>query len=261
MEKNRPIKIKTQDGKSVYFASDQHFGAPNEKDSKKREEIFLSWLNEIENTTDTLFLIGDLFDFWFEYKYVVPKGFVRILGKLAQLKDKGITIYFFTGNHDLWIDDYFEKELGFIVFRKKQYFEIDDKLFLIAHGDGLGPGDKGYKRMKKVFTNPISKWLYRWLHPDLGMKLGNYLSRKNKLISGNEDIIYLGEDKEWLALYSKRKLKQEKIHFFIYGHRHLPIKIQLSPESVYFNLGDWITHYSYGKYQKGNFELIINYSK
>ncbi|MEC4115646.1 UDP-2,3-diacylglucosamine diphosphatase [Myroides phaeus] len=233
--------------KSIYFASDQHFGAPTREKSFPREQLFLQWLKEKEEDMGALFILGDLFDFWFEYKTVVPKGFVRILGKLAELKDKGIPIFFFVGNHDLWMDDYFQTELGIPVFHESQTFEINGKSLFIAHGDGLGPGDMGYKRMKKVFTNKFSKWLFRWLHPDIGVKLGSYLSVKNKLISGDEDIKFLGEDKEWLILYAKRKLETQHFDYFVFGHRHLPMIINLNEKSKYINLGDWIGYFTYGK--------------
>jgi UDP-2,3-diacylglucosamine hydrolase len=231
--------------KNIYFASDQHFGAPTAEKSKPREQKFVQWLDEIKNNAEVLFLLGDLFDFWFEYKKAVPKGFVRVLGKLAELRDSGVKIYFFVGNHDLWMEDYFETELQIPIFRKPQEFTFNNKTFLIGHGDGLGPGDKGYKRMKKVFTNPVSKWLYRWLHPDIGIGLAQYLSVKNKLISGEEDVHFLGEENEWLVLYCKRKLMQKNYDYFVFGHRHLPLEINLSSTSKYINTGDWISYYTY----------------
>ncbi|MDM1043464.1 UDP-2,3-diacylglucosamine diphosphatase [Myroides sp. 1354] len=240
--------------KGVYFASDQHFGAPTREKSLPREQLFLAWLNEKEEDMGALFILGDLFDFWFEYKTVVPKGFVRILGKLAQLKDKGIPIFFFVGNHDLWMNDYFQTELGIPVFHKPQVFTINGKQFFIGHGDGLGPGDLGYKRMKKVFTNKFSKWLFNWLHPDIGMRLGQYLSVKNKLISGDEDVRFLGEENEWLVLYAKRKLEQQHYDYFVFGHRHLPMVIDLNQQSKYINLGDWINYFTYGHFD-GEFHL------
>ncbi|HAT65023.1 MAG TPA: UDP-2,3-diacylglucosamine hydrolase, partial [Flavobacteriaceae bacterium] len=187
-------------GKKIYFSSDNHLGAPTPSESLPREKKFVAWLDAVKDDAAAIFLLGDLFDFWFEYKTVVPKGFVRVLGKLAEISDSGIPIYFFVGNHDLWMHDYFEKELNIPVYRDVKEFTFNNKTFLIGHGDGKGPGDKGYKRMKKVFINPFSKWLYRWLHPDWGMRLAQYLSVKNKLISGDEDRQFLGEDKEWLAL-------------------------------------------------------------
>jgi len=250
------ITINTSENKKVYFASDQHLGAPTPEDSFPREQKFVAWLTEIKKDAEAIFLLGDLFDFWFEYKTVVPKGFVRVLGKLAELRDAGIPIYFFVGNHDLWMNDYFENELNIPVYHKPQLFTIDNKLFFIGHGDGLGPDDKGYKRMKKVFTFPLFQWLFRWLHPDLGVKLGQYMSVKNKMISGEEDAKFLGEEKEWLVQYCKRKLEQKHYDFFVFGHRHLPLEINLNKESKYFNLGDWIQYYTFGAYAKGNFELL-----
>ena len=242
--------ITTSENKKIYFASDQHLGAPTPQASLPREKKFVAWLNVIKEDAGAVFLLGDLFDFWFEYKTVVPKGFVRVLGKLAELKDAGIAIYFFVGNHDLWMRDYFQKELDIPVFHQPQEFDINGKLFLIGHGDGLGPEDHGYKRMKKVFTFPFFKWLFRWLHPDIGVRLGHYFSVKNKLISGDEDAQFLGEENEWLALYCKRKLTEKHYDFFIFGHRHLPLEIELNSTSKYINLGDWIQYFTYGEFMK-----------
>lgn len=241
--------------KKIYFASDQHFGAPNHALSLPREQKFVAWLEEVRKDAQAIFLLGDLFDFWFEYKTVVPKGFVRVLGKLAEIRDNGIEIHFFTGNHDLWMHDYFEKELNIPVYHAPKIFEFNKKQFFIGHGDGLGPGDKGYKRMKKVFTNPFSKWLFRWVHPDLGVTLAQYLSVKNKLISGDADVRFLGEDKEWLVQYAKRKLESNHYDYFIFGHRHLPMVIQIGENSSYVNLGDWIGYFTYGVFDGNVFEL------
>ena len=242
--------ITTSANKKIYFASDQHLGAPTAEASLPRERKFVAWLDTIKEDAGAVFLLGDLFDFWFEYKTVVPKGFVRVLGKLAELRDAGIAIYFFVGNHDLWMRDYFQKELNIPVFHKPQEFDINGKLFLIGHGDGLGPNDHGYKRMKKVFTFPFFKWLFRWLHPDIGVRLGHYFSVKNKLISGDEDARFLGEENEWLAQYCRRKLTEKHYDFFVFGHRHLPLEIELNNNSTYINLGDWIQHFTYGEFMK-----------
>jgi UDP-2,3-diacylglucosamine hydrolase len=242
-------------GKKIYFSSDNHLGAPTQVESREREMQFVKWLDEIKQDAAAIFLLGDLFDFWFEYKHVVPKGFVRTLGKLAEIKDSGIPIYFFVGNHDLWMRDYFEKELNIPVYHNPKEFEFNGKKFLIGHGDGLGPGDIGYKRMKKVFTNPFSKWLYRWLHPDLGVPLAQYFSVKNKAISGEEDLKFLGEDNEWLVQYCKRKLESTHIDYFIFGHRHLPMEIKLNDKSTYINTGDWINHYTYAEFEDSELKL------
>ena len=241
-------EISLTEGKKIYFASDNHLGAPSAAESLPREKKFVSWLDTIKDSAAAIFLLGDLFDFWFEYKTVVPKGFTRTFGKLAELSDAGIHIYYFVGNHDLWMHGYFEDELGIQVFHKPQEFMIDHKTFLIGHGDGLGPGDKGFKRMKKVFTHPLAKWFFKWLHPDIGVSLGHYLSVKNKLISGEEDVIFLGEEGEWLVQYAKRKLTQKHYDYFVFGHRHLPLEITVAENATYINTGDWISHYTYGVY-------------
>ncbi|KUG13588.1 UDP-2,3-diacylglucosamine hydrolase [Elizabethkingia sp. HvH-WGS333] len=250
------MKIDLQEGKKIYFASDQHFGAPTPKESKVREAKFIRWLDEIKEDAQVLFLMGDLFDFWHEWQHVIPKGYVRLLGKLAELKDSGIELYFFVGNHDLWMKSYFEDELEVPVYFTKKYYEISGKNFLLAHGDGLGPGDKGYKRMKKLFTNPVAQWFFKWLHPDIAMRIALYLSQKNKMISGEEDKEFLGEDKEFLIIYAKEKLKTEKIDYFIFGHRHLPMVLDLNAgQSKYINLGDWIGYFTYGIFDGDHFEL------
>ena len=240
--------INIPEGKKVYFASDNHLGAPTREQSAPREQKFVAWLDQIKTDAAAIFILGDLFDFWFEYKTVVPKGFTRTLGKLAEITDSGIPVYYFVGNHDLWMNGYFEEELNIPVFHKPQQFTLNTTTFLIGHGDGLGPGDLGYKRMKKVFTNPIAKWFFKWLHPDLGVRLAQYLSIKNKLISGDEDVTFLGEDNEWLVQYCKRKLEEKHRDYFVFGHRHLPLEIKLNDTSTYVNLGDWISYFSFGEF-------------
>ena len=242
-------------GKKIYFSSDNHLGAPTKEESFPREKKFVKWLDEVKEDAAAIFLLGDLFDFWFEYKTVVPKGFVRTLGKLAEISDSGIPIYFFVGNHDLWMNDYFEKELNIPTYHDSKEFIFNNKTFLIGHGDGKGPNDNGYKRMKKVFTNPFLKWIYRWLHPDIGMRIAHHLSVKNKLISGDEDKKFLGENEEWLAAYAKRKLENKHYDYFVFAHRHLPMEIKVGENSTYFNLGDWINHYTFGVFDGENFEI------
>jgi UDP-2,3-diacylglucosamine hydrolase len=249
------ITINIPQGKKVYFASDNHLGAPTKKDSAPRERKFVAWLDEIKQDAAAIILLGDLFDFWFEYKTVVPKGFTRTLGKLAEISDSGVPIYYFVGNHDLWMNGYFEEELNISVSHKPQQYNINGTSFFIGHGDGLGPHDKGYKRMKKLFTNPIAKWFFRWMHPDIGVKVAQYFSVKNKMISGDEDTQFLGEEKEWLVQYAKRKLETEHYDHFIFGHRHLPLEIALNEKSKYTNLGDWISYYTYAVYDGNQLSL------
>ena len=247
------VSIETD--KPVYFASDQHLGAPNRNESRSREDRFVAWLDAITPQTEVLFLLGDLFDFWFEYKEVVPRGFVRVLGTLAKMRDQGIQIYFFVGNHDLWMSDYFETELGIPVYRKPQAFHIHGQKLLIGHGDGLGPNDKGYKRMKKLFTHPLAKWAFSKLHPNHAVRLGRKLSLNNRLISGSEDHSFKGRENEWLIAYCERKLESKEYDSFVFGHRHFPMKVKLSKGAYYFNTGDWIHYDTFGVLDDKGFRL------
>jgi UDP-2,3-diacylglucosamine hydrolase len=243
-------------GKKVYFLSDFHLGAPNDTESRKREDRLVRFLQDARKDAGIIFIVGDIFDFWFEYKTVVPKGFVRILGTLAQIADEGIQLHIFTGNHDLWMQDYLSKELNAKLYFEPQTFTIQNKQFLIGHGDGLGPGDEGYKRLKKIFTNPICQWLFRWLHPDAGIQLANYFSRKSRAKTGNADELFLGEDKEWLILYTKEKAKTMAVDYFIFGHRHYAIDLKISDKSRYINLGDWIRLNSYAVFDGTDLQLL-----
>ena len=248
------IDIKLNPSKRIYFCSDNHLGSPNGNLSLEREKIFITWLDQIKADAQAIFFLGDLFDFWFEYKKVVPKGFTRLFGKLAELSDSGIDLFFFVGNHDCWIGNYFEDELGINVFHKKVDLNIDNYNILIGHGDGLGPGDNKYKFLKLLFRNPILKKLFSFIHPDLGISLGSFLSQKNKILSGSEKV-FESEDKEMLFSYCKDVLKTKYYHFFIFGHRHIPLDLDLGNNSKYFNTGDWITHFSYLVYDGNSFNL------
>ena len=243
-------------GKKIYFTSDHHFGLPGKLSSREREKLFVDWLENARTDAHDIFILGDMFDFWYEYKTAVPKGFVRIIGKLAELTDQGIQIYFFTGNHDMWMRDYLTKELNIPIFFDPQIFVIDGQKFLLGHGDGLGPGDKTYKLLKKLFRNPVAQWLYRWLHPDIGLPFAKYLSQRNKLISGEYDAKFKGEEREWLFQYAKQYLKkQPDIKYFVFGHRHLPLQMPINNNSTYFNTGDWLVHFTYVVYENAELSL------
>ena len=241
--------------KKIYFLSDFHLGAPGHEQSLIREKKIVSFLDRVKHDAFMIFIVGDLFDFWYEYKKVVPKGFVRILGKLAELTDRGITIKFFVGNHDMWMNGYFEKELNIEVFYEPREFTFNNKLFLVGHGDGLGPGDHRYKFLKKVFRSRISQRLFGMMHPSLGIGLADYFSRKSRAATGSSDEHFLGEDKEWLIVYCREKLQEKHVDFFIFGHRHLPIDFQLNGQSRYVNLGDWINYFSYAVFDGDQLEL------
>lgn len=234
--------------KNIYFLSDFHLGAPNAAASLIREKKIISFLDEIKNQAAEIFILGDMFDFWFEYKNVVPKGYTRLLGKLAEITDAGIPIHFFVGNHDMWMKDYFQKELNIKVYFNPEEFNLLGKKFLIGHGDGLGPGDNGYKFLKKIFRNKFSQFLFGILPPVVGMGLANYFSRKSRAQTGSTDEVYLGDDKEWLIAYCREMLTKNNYDYFVFGHRHLPIDFKLNERSTYINLGDWIKHFTYADF-------------
>jgi UDP-2,3-diacylglucosamine hydrolase len=213
------------------------------------------WLNKISQDATRIFLVGDLFDFWFEYDKAIPKGHIRFLGKLAEIRDAGIPIELFTGNHDMWMFDYLKEELDVPIHRKAVERTLGGKKFLIGHGDGLGPGDKGYKRIKKVFAHPLSQWLFARIHPNLGIRIAEYWSGQSRA-SNHEADHFLGRDKEWLVQYCEKKLQENFYDYFIFGHRHIPIDLSLSNEkSRYLNLGEWMTHCSYAVFDGEELEL------
>jgi len=239
--------------KKIYFLSDFHLGAPDPASSLERERIIVRFLDEIKNDAAEIFLVGDMFDFWHEYRKVVPKGFVRLLGKLGELSDKGIPLHFFVGNHDMWIKNYFQNELNMQVYFEPKEFERNGKKFLIGHGDGLGPGDHGYKRLKRIFRNPVCQWFFGILPPAMGVGIANYMSRRSRMQTTEEK--FLGEEKEWLLIYSKETLQKTFYNYFVFGHRHLAIDYRLSNDARYINLGDWIRYYTYAVFDGENLEL------
>ncbi len=230
--------------KKIYFISDFHLGAPDYFKSLEREKKIVRWLDLVKKDASEIFILGDVFDFWFEYKHVVPKGYIRLLGKLAEISDSGIPVHLFTGNHDMWIFDYVPAETGLKLYREPKEFVFDDKKFLIGHGDGLGPGDHGYKFIKRIFANKFCQWLFARLHPNLGISIANYWSRKSRLATGTHDEKYLGDENEFLVVYINDVLKQKHYDYFVFGHRHLPINMQIQ-NSTYVNLGDWIKYFTY----------------
>lgn len=241
--------------KKIYFASDFHLGAPNYEDSLIREKKIVAWLSEIEDSASEIFLVGDIFDFWFEYKRAIPRGFARIQGKIAEITDKGIPVHVFTGNHDMWIFDYLPKELGVKLYREPIEREFFGKKYLIGHGDGLGPGDKGYKFLKKVFANKFCQWCFARLHPNFGIWLADKSSKSSRAKTGSADEKFLGDENEWLVQYSKEQLTQKHYDYFIFGHRHLPMQVKVGENSTYFNLGEWINYKTFLEVGENSVEL------
>ncbi len=238
----------------IYFASDFHLGIDVKYTSREREQQLVRWFDAIKDDAEEIYLVGDVFDFWFEYAQAVPKGYVRFLGKLAELADAGIKMHIFTGNHDMWIFDYFEKEFGIPTYRAPITKEIKGKKFYIGHGDGLGPGDHSYKVLKKVFSNSLCQWAFARLHPNFGIGLANYLSRSSRS-SKTEETKFFG-DKEWLAIHANEVNAKSPHDFYVFGHRHLPIDYLLADQQArYINLGDWMNYNSYAVFDGNNMEL------
>jgi UDP-2,3-diacylglucosamine hydrolase len=241
--------------KKIFFLSDFHLGAPNAILSRAREKKIISFLDSIEDEASEIFLLGDMFDFWFEYKQVVPKGYVRLLGKLAAITDSGIPVHFFVGNHDMWMKDYFQKELNIKVYHEPAQFNLGGKDFFIGHGDGLGPGDHGYKCLKKIFRNPICQTAFGILPSNIGISLANYFSRKSRAKTGIADEVFESEEKEFLVAFCKDELTKKHFDYFVFGHRHLPLNINVGEKSTYINLGDWITHFTYAEFDGDSLDL------
>ena len=239
----------------VYFASDFHLGAPNFEESLVREKKVVQWLEEARADASEIFLVGDVFDFWFEYKRAVPRGFTRLLGKISEITDSGIPVHWFIGNHDMWIFDYLPQECGITLHRAPIVREWNGKKYFIGHGDGLGPGDNGYKILKKFFASSFCQWLFARLHPNFGIWLAQKSSGYSRSVSGESDKKFLGEENEWLAVFATEQLQKEHFDYFIFGHRHLPMQIKVGESSEYINIGDWLHHYTYGVMEDGIFEL------
>ncbi|MGI4884225.1 MAG: UDP-2,3-diacylglucosamine diphosphatase [Janthinobacterium lividum] len=243
-------------GRRVYFASDFHLGTPDAATSAVREKRIVRWLDLAARDAAAIYLVGDLFDFWFEYRHAVPRGFIRLQGKLAELADAGLPVYIFTGNHDLWMFDYFTEELGIPILREAVTQQIGNQLFHIGHGDGLGPKDHSYKALKKVFTSDLAQWLFARLHPNLGIGLASGWSKRSRIQNTAADAKYFGED-EWLLVYCRALEARQHHDYYVFGHRHLPLDLAVGPGSRYVNLGEWVNYCSYADYD-GN-DLVLRY--
>jgi UDP-2,3-diacylglucosamine hydrolase len=241
--------------KKIFFASDFHLGSPTHEQSRKRELGIARWLDSTLKDAYAVFLLGDLFDFWFEYRRVIPKGFLILQSRLVRLVENDIKLFIFSGNHDLWMFDYFSQELGIPIIRQPVSLQINQHHFHLGHGDGLGPGDRTYKVIKKVFTSPTGQRLFSLIHPDVGIFLAEYWSRKSRQANEQKDESFRGKEYEWIYQYCCEVETQRHHDFYIFGHRHLPLEIPVTENSRYYNLGEWITQRNYGVYDGKKFEL------
>lgn len=242
--------------KKIFFASDFHLGVPTLEMSLEREKRICRWLDHIKAEASEIYLVGDIFDFWYEYKYTIPKGTIRLLGKIAEITDAGIPVHFFVGNHDLWMKDYFVKELNVTVHHHPITQVYSGKTFYIGHGDGLGPGDYSYKFLRKIFASRVSQWLFSRLHPNLAFYIAKRSSKRSRIITGDSDEKFLGQENEWLFLYSREYLKNNKVDYFVFGHRHLPLDLNVDNKARYINLGEWINYNTYGVFDGEEMSLL-----
>lgn len=241
----------------LYFASDFHLGAPSYNQSREREAKIVAWLDNIKHDAAEIFLMGDIFDFWFEYATVIPKGFIRLQGKLAELSDSGIKISFFKGNHDMWVFDYFKKEFNLNVINDELILERNGKRFFLHHGDGLGKGDNGYKLLKNFFRSKFCQWFFARLHPNLGIGIANYWSSKSRIANyRKEGESTRAREENWINELAIDLNKQYgEFDFLIMGHRHFPIDIQLNNKTRYINLGEWVNYYTFAIFNGTDVEL------
>lgn len=253
--------IVLKEGRKVYFSSDYHLGVPSLDKSQERERLIVKFLDAISADAQVVFLVGDIFDFWFEYHHAVPKGFIRVLGKLAELADRGIELVVFTGNHDMWMFGYLKEELGATIYRNPVHFEVIDHRnettqLLVGHGDGLGPGDGTYKFLKRVFENSFFQFIFRIVHPDIGIGIARAWSRRSRLANTSKgEERFMGEEREWLLHYCKELEQQQHFDYYIFGHRHLTLDLPVAPGSRYINLGEWVTQQTFAAYDGAHLSL------
>lgn len=251
----RTQTISLSPGKKLYFASDFHLGVPTAEASLAREKHIVAWLDSIRKDAQAVYLLGDIFDFWFEYRHAIPKGFIRLQGKLAELRDAGIDVAFFTGNHDMWMFDYFTKELGIPIHREPIELLVGNQRMIIGHGDGLGSGERGYKILKAFFNSAVCQWLFARIHPNLGMRIAHFWSRRSRINNLQREETFKGDEKEYLLAWCREQEKAQHRDFYIFGHRHLVLDLPVGESSRYLNLGEWVHHETYAVYDGQRAEL------
>ncbi len=240
----------------TYFISDLHLGAEY-LDNKQCEQRIIRWLDSIKKDAKRLFLLGDILDYWFEYRYVVPRGYIRFLGKLAELSDSGIEIHWFTGNHDIWIFDYLPQELGIKLHRHHETIEIDSHTFFLSHGDDVGERKFSFRFLQWLFRNKVAQWCYSWIHPDITMIVAHKWSNSSRKHNENKEEYYRGENKEPLVKFAKEYIKENPTEYLIFGHRHILLDLMLSRDSRMVILGDWIKQFSYASFDGENLTVDI----
>ena len=244
----------------IYFVADAHLGSLAYNDKLNSEKKLVRWMDSIKADCEALYLLGDMIDFWFEHKLVVPKGYARFFGKIAEFTDSGIPVYWFTGNHDIWLFNYVQKELGVIVYNDALEIVLHGKKFYMAHGDGLGDPSLQFRILRKIFHNRFCEILFGTLHPRLSIGFGLAWAKRSRLKREKEPEVYLGEDNEYLIQFAKAhavKSRENAADFYVFGHRHILLDLMISSKSRVIILGDWIHHFSYGEFDGKDFRLKI----
>lgn len=243
--------------KPIYFLSDAHLGSLAIQSRRMQERRLVRFLDSIKHKAGAVYLLGDMFDFWHEYKTVVPKGFTRFLGKISELTDLGVEVHYFTGNHDLWMKDYLVEECGVVLHKTACTVELYGKIFYLAHGDGIGDDSRGFRFLRALFHNPIAQALFAAIHPRWGMSFGlNWAKHSRLKREDGKEPPFMGEDKENLILFAKQYLKDHpEINFFLFGHRHIDYDLMLSKSSRVVILGDWISLFTYAVFDGENLFL------
>ncbi len=249
-------------GRGLYFLSDAHLGSLAIPHRRMQERRLVHFLDEIKDKAEAVFLLGDMFDFWYEYRQVVPKGYTRFLGKISELTDMGVEVHYFIGNHDIWAYHYLEEECGVILHKKPVTLELQGKTFYLAHGDGLGDPDHKFRFIRSIFRNRFCQRMFDLVHPDLGVKFGLTWAKHSRLKrKDGKEPPYMGEDKEYLVLFAKEYLKEHPdIDYFLFGHRHIELDLMLSHQSRLMILGDWITQFTYAVFD-GEHLYMENYEE
>jgi UDP-2,3-diacylglucosamine hydrolase len=244
------------DRKKTYFISDAHLGVDGDYSSKERENMLVDWLEEVSQDASAIYFLGDIFDHWFEYKHVIPRGFTSFIAKLVELRKKDIPLYYFTGNHDMWMFSFFEKDLGIPVLRKPLLMELEGKKIYLAHGHGLSSAPLGDRLMKSLFDNSFLQWCFARLHPNLALSIMRFFSRRSRTANAYKDEVFEAR-KEYMIDYSESLLHQHSdLDYVIMGHRHLTIDYTLSNgKTRYINLGDWVKYFSYAVLSAGELKI------
>jgi UDP-2,3-diacylglucosamine hydrolase len=233
----------------AYFISDAHLGLGTKEEEKIKEQRLLSFLTHISKDADSLYILGDLFDAWFEYKTVIPKGFHRVISKLDELVQKNINVYYLAGNHDFWMDSYFRDEIGIKTYLEAFDVNVDGKKIYLHHGDGFATNDTGYLILKKIFRNPVNIKLFKLIHPNVGIRIAKKFSTTSRKYTSNK---HYGED-DGMRKAAEKKIK-EGYDIVMMGHRHVPSELKIE-NGLYINLGDWINHFTYAEFTNGEIAL------